>query len=379
MEGAYLDQHSNLERTEFTFPSDEDEGRDMFAPSMSQIREGALQSIRTDLGQFFEVINAEKQTQLRRYVEKEPQYKAMIRYASEFIDQMPPMATEKEIDLLLHEKKFEKEREIRSESEALIDASTKQSLKPEDYKTKINDFLERANELGKSSLAEYVAHRKVILDFLATSLQQDRSGKYKVEDAIHRIIFPMRATSEDVPYEQQNLWIIDERLSYHWYLASDKPLKEMPMFTEDHSLDRPDLLIFDRALSFAEDESMPLTSLVIVEFKKPQRQEYGKEDPIEQSLRLVREIKDGHLKDKNGVEIKVQSRQIPAYAYIVCDITKPLEKILLERSFTRSPDNMGWFHYNPNYAAYLEVISYQKLLADARKRNKVLFDKLRLS
>jgi hypothetical protein len=189
----------------------------------------------------------------------------------------------------------------------------------------------------------------------------------------------MRTTSEDVPYEQQNLWIIDERLSYHWYLSSDMPLREMPMLGEGHSLDRPDLLIFDRALSFAEDDAPPLTSLVIVEFKRPQRSDFGKEDPVEQVLRLIREIKEGHFTDKNGREIKVQSQQIPAYGYVICDITEPLEKNLLGRGFTRSPDNMGWFDYNPNYCAYLEVISYSKLLSDARKRNKVLFDKLRLA
>ena len=40
---------------------------------------------------------------------------------------------------------------------------------------------------------------------------------------------------------------------------------------------------------------------------------------------------------------------------------------------------MGFFFYNPNFSAYIEIISYAKLLTDARKRNKVLFDKLRLS
>jgi hypothetical protein len=377
LEGAYLDQNTNPERTEFSLPPGDEV--DTSQVNMSHIREGGLDCIRRDLAEFFEAINAEKQTRLRRYVEQEPQYKAMIRYVPEFIDQIPPAVTERDLDLILHEKRSEKERQIKSESETLLDANKTQALKPEDYKAKINDFLERANELGKSSLAEYVAHRKVILDFLASSLQSDESGKYKVEDAIHRIIYPMRTTSEDVPYEQQNLWIIDERLSYHWYLSSDMPLREMPMLGEGHSLDRPDLLIFDRALSFAEDDAPPLTSLVIVEFKRPQRSDFGKEDPVEQVLRLIREIKEGHFTDKNGREIKVQSQQIPAYGYVICDITEPLEKNLLGRGFTRSPDNMGWFDYNPNYCAYLEVISYSKLLSDARKRNKVLFDKLRLA
>src|SRR5206468_2894735 len=127
-------------------------------------------------------------------------------------------------------------------------------------------------------------------------------------------------TSDDVPYEQQNLWIIDERLSYHHFLGSDMPLSNMPLLAND-SQSRPDILIFDRALSFAED-SGALNSLVIVEFKKPDRSDYSKEDPVDQVYRLIREIKGGHFKDRNGREIKVQSDRIPAYAYIVCDTTK---------------------------------------------------------
>ena len=117
----------------------------------------------------------------------------------------------------------------------------------------------------------------------------------------------MRAASDDVPYEQQNLWIIDERLAYHGYLASDLPLHTANVLGNE-SLSRPDLMLFDRALTFAEDEAV-LNSLVIVEFKKPDRSNYRNEDPIEQVYRLIREIKGGHFKDRRGIEIKVQSEK----------------------------------------------------------------------
>ena len=39
-------------------------------------------------------------------------------------------------------------------------------------------------------------------------------------------------------------------------------------------------------------------------------------------------------------------------------------------------DKEGYFGYVPSYGAYVEVISYDKLLKDARQRNQVLFDKL---
>jgi hypothetical protein len=46
--------------------------------------------------------------------------------------------------------------------------------------------------------------------------------------------------------------------------------------------------------------------------------------------------------------------------------------------FTQLPDNNGYFHYNPNYSMYIEIISFDKLILDAKQRNKALFEKLNL-
>lgn len=122
----------------------------------------------------------------------------------------------------------------------------------------------------------------------------------------------------------------------------------------------------------------PLSSLVIVEFKKPDRSDYRKEDPVDQVYRLIREIKGGHFKDRTGREIKVQSRDIPAYAYVICDTTKEVEVIAENKGLLRTPDNLGYYGYNQNLTAYVEIISYTKLLKDAKKRNRILFEKLHL-
>lgn len=45
------------------------------------------------------------------------------------------------------------------------------------------------------------------------------------EKNIHQLIFPMTKTSDDIDYLQHNLWIIDEKLAYHHYLASDMKIK----------------------------------------------------------------------------------------------------------------------------------------------------------
>ena len=378
VEGAYLDENVNSERTNFVFPTERAPDSLVDEITLESIRDAALGRVTADLQPFLDEINAEKRTTIDAYINHEaPEYKPLARYIDEFIDRIPPGASGRTLEVALHEQMYEKQRALKQESQTLMDESAKASLKPEEYEAKLNDFIERANELGKSSLAQYVAHRKVILEFLEKSLEANPfTGKYELEEVIHRIIYPMRASSVDVPYEQQNLWIIDERLSYHGYLASDMPLKSADVLSNS-SDSRPDIMIFERALSFVEDEGV-LNSLVIVEFKKPDRSEYKKEDPVDQVYRLIREIKGGHFKDKAGREIKVQSDRIPAYAYVICDTTKEIEIIAQNKGMLPTPDNLGFYVYNPSLQTYVEIISYTKLLRDAKKRNRILFDKLHL-
>jgi hypothetical protein len=379
-EGDYLNQHVNGERTNFSFPTSRDATDELFDDiTLDAIRNGALAGVTADLQPFLQEINTEKRATINTYINTEgPQYRSLARYMDEFIDRIPPGAKGVALEIALHEQMYQKQRELKRESNMLMEESTKAALKPEEYEARINNFLERANELGKSSLAQYVAHRKVILEFLEKSLQSDpETGKYPLEEIIHKIIYPMRANSDDVPYEQQNLWIIDERLAYHGFLASDMPLHTASVLSND-SESRPDLMIFERALTFAEDDSA-LNSLVIVEFKKPDRSDYRKEDPVDQVYRLIREIKGGHFKDKASREIKVQSERIPAYAYVICDTTKEVEIIAQNKGLLPTPDQLGYYGYNPSLSAYVEIISYTKLLRDAKKRNRILFDKLHLS
>ena len=378
VEGDYLNQHVNGERTGFSFPIERNNGGLLDEITLDAIRETALLSVSADLKPFLEEINTEKRADIENYIRQEsPEYRPLARYLPEFIDQIPPGVKGIKLEMALHEQLYKKQTALKQESHALMADSGKAALKPEEYEAKLANFLERANELGKSSLAQYVAHRRVILEFFEKSLEQNpETGKYPLEEIIHKIIYPMRTTSDDVPYEQQNLWIIDERLSYHEYLASDLPL-DTASFLVNKSNSRPDIMIFDRALTFAEDDTA-LTSLVIVEFKKPDRRNYSKEDPVDQVYRLIREIKSGHFKDKTGREIKVQSAQIPAYGFVICDTTKEIEIIAQNKGMWPTPDNLGYFGFNPTLSTYVEIISYAKLLNDAKKRNKILFDKLQL-
>jgi hypothetical protein len=140
------------------------------------------------------------------------------------------------------------------------------------------------------------------------------------------------------------------------------------------SAKRPDLFIYDRKLIYGEGDQ-PISSIIVVEFKRPERDDYTQDDnPVLQSLELVELIRDG----KWGRKISVSNERIPAFCYVISDITPSLKKVLGAVDAIPTPDNQGYYGFHKTYAAYYEVMDYNKLLGDAKKRNRIFFDKLNL-
>ena len=345
--------------------------------SLKAIREEALKTISADLKTFIDEINTQKEAALTSYVADDgPQYRVLMKYKTEFIDDIPPQASKTEIEMALHRQLYRRQVRLKHEGERIL-SETSIAPNAKDYYARLQKFVEDENEIGKTSLAQYVVHRRVILELLEKSLSVDpESGSYALEKTVHSLVFPMRFTSDDVPFEQQNLWIIDERLTFHSFLSSDIRLDQLPPLEND-SESRPDLLIFNEPLAFSEDGE-PLQSMVVIEFKKPDRSSYSDEDPVTQVYRMVREIRAGKKKDRKGVYIRPANQSIPAYCYIVCDLTPGLEVRVQNMGARRTPDNLGYYGFNETLNAYYEIISYRKLLSDAQKRNRVLFEKLNL-
>jgi hypothetical protein len=139
--------------------------------------------------------------------------------------------------------------------------------------------------------------------------------------------------------------------------------------------DRPDIIIFNSAFAFVDD-SMPFSSVVIIEFKRPMRQNYSSDsNPFEQVYGYIRQIQEGNVTDKRGRLIAV-SPNTPFYTYIICDLTHKMKRFAENQDFTEAPDKMGYFKYHSQLKSYIEILSYNKLLEDAK--NQILFDKLNL-
>lgn len=385
--GSYLNDHVNSGRTEFIEEQAEDEEESgaeaqgsLLPPELkrSEIRDECLKYVQQDLSTILGDINAVKLKRIETYVSQDaPHYRILLRRASEFIDRIPVEGSKNELEAALHRELHQREVALKREGSRIILEAAKLT-EYDHYKDRLTEFMTNYNELGVAQLAQYVAHRRIILDLFRKAISVEaKDGRYPLERVLHHLIFPMRSDTEDTLLSQQNLWILDERLNYHSFVSSDKRLSQVAALGSSSNL-RPDLLVFDQQFPLSES-GQPLTSLTIVEFKRPMRDDYSdEENPLKQVVKTVLEIRSGEALDAAGRKIKVASPDIPTNCFIVCDITPKLREQLADWDATATPDGQGFYGFHRTHRLYYEVSDYDQVLANAERRNQMLFERLNL-
>ena len=367
--GDYLDEAVNTERSDFVFY----DGPLFNDTKEADIIESAITFVRTYLSRDLNKIADDKRIQIDMLVKsKRPQYRLLLNKYPEVYDKIPAGLTEEKMDLELYKEQQQWELDIARKKHDIEEKVKQDATSDPDFQRLFNEYCENITELSRASLAEYVARRKAVIDLLEHALETDMNGKYSKESRIHSIICPMQTTSDEINLDEINLWLIDDRLSYHHFLASDKKISRIPVL-ENHVDKRMDFAIFDAALSYTADPNN-IYSITIVELKRPQRDDMDN-DPVLQVLKYVRDIKSGKIKKANGRDFGDVSR-VSFYCYVIGDLTESMRDSAESRGLTETQDKEGYFGFNPTYGAYVEVISYDKMLKNAKQRNRALFDKL---
>lgn len=369
--GEYLDSIADASRTNFNY--DEKNGQiSISGTGQDSLVSVSIKFITAYLLDYIADIKKKTKKQVDNFVANEnPTYRYLLKQYPEVYDYIPSGLSNDKLELELHKQVQKWERELKVKGQELEEANRKvDSLTPDAYQQLFDTYWAGVTELSKTCLAEYVTRRKSILHLLEDTLTVQDNGKFKKEDAIHSIICPMRHTSDDVAFKEMNLWIIDERLAYHQFLASDKTIKSLPDI-DSNSTKEVDIAVFDRAFAFSGDDA-PLNTITIIEFKKPDNQ---KDNPLNQMGKYIDEIVSGQKKRANGLSFGASGKtQFRCFA--ICDMSPKMESNCKNAGLSLMPDGMGYCGYHPQRNAYYEVISYPKLLADAKKRNQILFDKL---
>jgi hypothetical protein len=357
---------------------------DMFSKSeltFSDIRQAALESSKEFLSEYLQANRTASKERLEKFVsQKAPRYRPILKIISEEKLVVDPNMTDKELDLVMHKHLSEFEGGLLSDGHEVMNFGQDETLA--EYKSRLAAYLSKVDVIKQSDLANYVFHRKVLLDILDKAIQKGADGKYAREELIHEIIMPLRKTSDDVQLDSCNLWLVDERLAFHDFLASDKTLASIPI-TQSDSQKEPDIVsfnVYDEPLLVADGKKLPLASIVVIEMKRPMRNdatEGEEKDPIEQALGYLDRIRKGGAQTASGRPIP-GSDEIPGFCYVICDITPTIKNRCMFAGLRVTSDKQGYFGYNDNFKAYIEVSSYDRVLNAAKERNRAFFDKLGL-
>jgi hypothetical protein len=375
----FLDERVRADRTAFDI-SDRIAGQPLIDDlSLDDIREAVLEEVRTILNAPLESAREQGKKRVHEFVTKRaPRYRPLLAKIEERGISVDPAIKDQDLELQLHRQlqKIESEAFIQGQ-EIFADADAEPA---EDYAERLAAYLATVSEINQSDLAAYVSRRRTVLDLLGRLIRADKDGKYSREDAIHSLIVPMRTESSDHGADGSNLWIIDERLAFHDYLASDKTLKSMPI-TGSESTKEPDILatrLMDSPVLAAEGQKLPLPSIVVVEIKRPMRKDATEDkNPIQQCLDYVKRIRAGGVVTAMGRPIP-PTHEPPAFCYIIADLTDKMIERCEISNLRPTHDGLGYFGFNDSAKAYIEVMSFDGLVNAATERNRAFFDKLGL-
>ena len=377
----FLDTNVRAERTDFNIS---DNVEDLYADedlSFNEIKEAVIAKASEHLKDYLKENVERSKVRLEKFVtEKAPRYRPIMAHIEASGLNIDAGISDKDLELTLHKILADVEGRLLSDGHDLMQPMADENL--EDYQERLNKYLSTVEEIKKSDLANYVFHRRVILDILRKAIQKGPDGKYSREDLIHSLIMPMGEDSGSAKFKSLNLWLVDERLAFHDYLASDKTLISMPI-TSSASTKEPDLLAlntYDNPVLVNDRIEMPLASITVVEIKRPMRDDAAEgeeKDPIAQALGYLERIREGKVQTPGGRPIP-NSQDIPGFCYIIADLTATMVKRCKNHNLRVTSDFMGYFGYNDNYKAYIEVISFDRLVNSAEQRNKAFFVKLGL-
>ena len=245
LSGKFLDENVGTNRTSFDISDTAEDGSEI---SMDDIISNVAENVQIYLADYLSEVKGKKEERVRSYIKDEaPQYGHLLKYMREDVEAIKPYLPDSKLDDELYKIKRKFDNQLKKDNQDIIKTLEVGATSLDSYQEKFQKQFAKISEANKASLAEYVAHRKVILELLKKGIQSDDFGKYSKEAYIHNLIYPMRRTSDEIEYQAHNLWLIDERLAYCEYVSSDIPFDNNPRE------DRTDVMILDKPVAVSDE------------------------------------------------------------------------------------------------------------------------------
>ncbi|UFS90935.1 hypothetical protein LPJ38_09490 [Bradyrhizobium daqingense] len=245
------------------------------------------------------------------------------------------------------------------------------SANADNYEATIKQIVAKIDAGKKETLAEYVIHRKNIIALVEVARRFQDNGKRAPEDAIHDLVFRRFSDSASVDYFEHNLWLVDDALAFLPYVSSDRTLHGGRRGKGDKVTD---LLFFDDSMILGDNDG---TTLTIVEFKRPSRNDYAfgseKDDPILQVINtLDKATAEGGISKTDGTYFSF-ANVVRRFAFVIADLTPTMIKVLHKHDFQNGWNPKVFVRYRERDAIFIQAFGYDTLIENAKKRNHAFF------
>jgi hypothetical protein len=368
--GDFLNERVNQERTNFNF--DETVIEEIAKACAEKARAGAIANEITSFERF-------RMANLEGFLNEYPSFQ--FDAPQELLKRTPKNAVKAEQfaqALIPTRIRRDEARKIRVQ-EVVATLAGGQSI-PQDFAAAVRAAAQDVRAEEQRQLTEYVLRRKLVLDVMDVLIRRVREAQdggdddFHLEKTLHQFLCPMRVRGDDptkIESADHDLWVIDERLAFSRYFASDVPFDQL--IESSDSGERADLVMFDKihGLGFKEDE--PLRHVLLVEFKKPGRTTYDERySPQNQISRYLGQLAGGQIESFDRERIRVASDCV-FYCYVVADIVGNLD-VHTSTWRTTSNGRGRWQELSGKYRGSIEIIEWKDLIADARARNRAFIE-----
>lgn len=362
--GDFLDERVNQERTQFNF--DESIIESIVRECADHVRGNAIHN---EILEF----DAHRLDTMEAFVQEYPSF--AFEDARQLLDRTPKNAIKAEqFAQALIPIRIRRDKERNETIQEIVARLGSADDVPEDFAATVRQAADEVRAEEQRQLTEYVMRRKTVLDVMDVLIRRirtraDGSQDFHLESTLHQFICPMKLRGDDpsrVERSDHDLWIIDERLTFTKYFASDVPFNRL--VADETSTTRPDLLIFDKLHGLGADGEDPLKRVMLVEFKHPGRRDYDERyTPMNQISEYITRLQNGEIEDFRNARVRVAPDCI-FYCYVVADIVGKLE--IHTNGWRTTSNGRGRIQeLSGKFRGIIEIIEWADLLGDARLRN----------
>lgn len=352
--GTFLDERVDQERTGFKLTDDQ----------LKAVHKAVLDRSEDFLADHIEAIREEQKAALARHLAEHPKLAIYVPDRDSFVAKLPASLDEDQIGQRLF---------------ALLEKDERRAFTDVTKLSRLTASDPEARKLGRAALvdltaqatgrlADYVVKRHQTLDVIKRFLETGDGA------ALRDLVFVSGVPEPSARPQEHNLWIVDDRLAYFEFFVSEKPLPPVPGNGVDGGAEDVSAF-FLNLLGFRR----PGTGdpVILVFFVRPG--EGPPRNPIPQALLFAEKLRSHTLRDVQG-ELISGIEEITAFeCYIVCDLNDAMR-----RSLKRGParietaDGKGFYGYVPDQKATVRVMTYEKMIKDAERRNDLFMEHLGL-